>query len=424
MKVRKTVLFKSAELWAEQADRNETHITVRGTGAGGELVQSRTRYVRSEGGNTTGNVVRITWNHLNSDTASEISPQLLNGFNIYVSGDEMGSVPSYYVTTPLQRTFHSAKFELDAVRSWLGEGYSFIMESLKWSECDYDLIMDKELRVDEYCTLAANQTISFSSLDYASSDKNVDNNDFKLEGGLFYPEISDLEDVHLSGVRCSWLEDGSGLIDTCEKTYLFYEIAHSKEAREHVPIVLEETTGMHPTVNIDLSASTAHEPKCKYYAFINLPVEIFVDKFQQPPTLLFGEDDLEQPSYKLDTWGSEVVYTLVPGKVNTIKLHSRYVSPEKGGGQNTVFIYPYVFEACDTDSINVSANPFYSKNLGFEVYFTPDTKFNHLNNTKIPVSIPRANTESFSLIQYTTVICLIGSILYLFLVLFKKPYHN
>ncbi|AGO10782.1 AaceriAFR733Wp [[Ashbya] aceris (nom. inval.)] len=401
--VRQTVLFESEAAWRAGAEQNATAITVHARG--GEVVQTR-RTMDGPGGPR----VRVTWS--GGRTVSEVSPQLAAGLSVYVEGG--AGVSRDFVQARGQAVYHSAQLELDAVRAWWPRELALQPEGLRWAECAYDIELGRRVRVDEYCALRAGESVALTAAGGAAGEA-------KVETGVFYPEISDGADVSLSGFRCTWLRDGSGRTDACQKTLLMYKPAHVETREPAVGIDLVQPAGLHPAIDVDLSGVSASGPTCAHYVFLQLPAQLFVDKFQQPPDLLFGEDDLELPEYKVQAWGSEVVYALEPGRVNRVQLHSRYARPGLGRGYEVVPVWPYVFEACDTGSVEVSANPFYSKGLGFEAYFTPDTVFNHRNSTRLSITIPRGNSRDFASIQYVTVLSILLSVFYITYCLFRRP---
>nr|Q751U2.3 RecName: Full=Protein PBN1 [Eremothecium gossypii ATCC 10895] len=401
--VRQTVLFESEEAWRAGAEQNATAITVHARG--GEVVQTRRTWAAAGGPR-----VRVTWS--GGRTVSEVSPQLAAGLSVYVEGG--AHVSRDFVQARGQAVFHSAQLELDAVRAWWPRELAVQPEALRWAECAYDIELGRQVRVDEYCALRAGETVALTAAAGGTDEA-------KVETGVFYPEISDGADVSLSGFRCTWLRDGSGRTDTCQKTLLMYKPAHVHMPEPAVGIELVQPVTLHPVIEVDLSSVSASGPACAHHVFLQLPAQLFVDKFQQPPELLFGEDDLELPEYKVEAWGSEVIYALEPGRVNRVQLHSRYARPGPGRRYEVVPLRPYVFEACDTGSADIAENPFYSKGMGFEAYFTADTVFKHRNSTRLNIPVPRGNSNDFPSIQYVTVLSILFSVLYISYCLFRRP---
>ncbi|AMD19480.1 HCL671Cp [Eremothecium sinecaudum] len=412
LRYRHTVLFETADQWRTKADHNETHVTVSGTEDGSITVQRRVIYPVKE---EVKDEVRVTWNSGRVASDGKIVPQLLDGLNVYRRKHDGEGLPDGYIDSVVQIGLHRGSFDLEAVKGALGAWPEFDAETLKWDQCSYDINVNGTLRVDEYCVPGIEDTLVFGA---SKPDLGSGTSEKKLELGLFYVESSDEDSVHLSGVRCKWLNDGSDHLDKCHKTYLLYTPQHTIRGDADAPIYLEKPVGMHPTIHANMSSVRLSRSDCRLYAFMNIPVELFVDKFQQPPTLLFGEHDLELPEYKLESWGSEVLYELNPGQDNEIKLHSRYIKPDNGGRYRDISFRPFIFEACPSE-YTVSENPFFQRGLGYESYFTPDTKFRHINNTDLHLTIPRADIGDYGTVQWTTIMCVLLSCAYLLISIFR-----
>lgn len=460
---RLTVLYGSSNELQTNVSQNDTCLTFKG----GEnvVVQDRVRLLFDNDVGDRGhcNSTRITWlsplsvdrfdndSNNNNTKGNVLQPVLSPGFNIYTrdqtvidflqskySDDKDGSDINRFgppVETPKYTVFHLGESPGDGISLRelvpsleLGEDYDldFHWKSDDGDDVQYNIeITDDQVQIDRYRRLSNDETLTiFKELDVS-----------KLEVGAFFLDMQDEDDINLSGFRCLWRESDTE-IDKCIKTSLFYKPAFvnwNKEYTTIVPITLETPIGMHPKVQVDLRNVTTPllPPKlnpeddnrqCDFYLFAQLPLEIFVDKFQSHPVFVFGEHDLELPEYKLrdKSWGSEVLYTLQPGQLNEITLHSRYLAPaykpELPYGITNFF--PQVFMACDSDTDSVVRNPFYSKSLGFESFFTDNTVFYPLNVTRLEVSIPRAEADSYRVVQLSTLFVVVFSLVYLLLKLF------
>lgn len=395
-KERLSVIFFESDSLARNLEHNETHVTVKG---GRQLVQNRFSKPLSATGELES--IRITWKHIDGVDTNVIKPQMLDGLNIYTNGESH----EFAITTPKYHYAHSNSLDFQLIKSFT---HLDLQEfNFDWKERDYDILIGDYLRIDEYYTLDEGMEQSFGK------DSQLD----KMEAGFFFVESQSGLDTTLNGIRCMWNNDSS--IETCQKTLLFYQRAHLTDNAQ-IAVDLIDPVGLHPTINIDLT-SMSPARGCEYYAYMTLPLDIFVDKYQSSPIFVFGERDLELPEFKLknSAWGSEALFQLKGGKQNEIKLHSRYVEPiEKGGYKNSNFD-TLIFLACDSGNENVNENPFYSKGLGYESYFTQDTVFHHLNATKINFRIPTANANDYFLIQHTTIACIFFSVLYLLAKTFK-----
>jgi hypothetical protein len=104
-----------------------------------------------------------------------------------------------------------------------------------------------------------------------------------------------------------------------------------------------------------------------------LPKDVFVDKYQlaqlaqfgsggiNSVTGVWGETDLEDPTYKANGWGSIVLIELPDHQVDLtleLPLHLRYLEPLEGGGKRHVDILPpEIFWACENTVEGVTLAP-------------------------------------------------------------------
>ncbi|CAI4037544.1 hypothetical protein SMKI_03G0170 [Saccharomyces mikatae IFO 1815] len=395
---RVTVLYNAPEDIGSHMSQNDTHLTVKG-GVGVVLQQ---RWLLEGTRSIDKSFKRITWRPRKDLTRdlSVIENELSTGFSVYSNSTE---VPEKFISNPVYHSFHSEKFDIE---QHLPPELNL---DLVWNPEDftYDITVEpSQIQIVEYRPLKQGEKFTIGKVD-----------DEKLEMGVFFVDYSDENDVDIGGVRCNWrMEDGE--LEKCQKTSLLYKQGHIayNHSTATTPLYLKQPIGLHPTVVIDLT-DYEERPQCMYLMHLQLPLELFVDKFQSSPLLIFGEDDLELPEYSLrdNAWGSESIFELKAGTVNEVTLHSRYIEPSgKEGDEFKVAFDPEVILACDTGDDRVSRNPFYKKGLGYESLFTDDTSFRHLNTTTLLVPIPRPNTNDYSKVKNATLLCLLISIIYIF----------
>ena len=431
MEERVTLLFRSAGSLAECVKQGERTL---------ELAACREDYIvqnRSveavDGANKTGGV-RITWRGRSEDL-SVVGPPLNEGANLYVSpefaetlGKELASrFPR--VDTPKYSLYHneaSGEDILGAVFEQLGICQN---RSFDWENKQYDIVLEKgALRIDEYTVVHPDDAVPApieASISY--------NGSHNFEVGMFYIDLVQDENVNLSGLRCIWDDDNKD-IERCIKTSLLYRsaFAPSRLRPRDLTIDLETPIGLHPKVLIDLSNATeiTSDKQCSYYMFSQLPAQLFVDKFQSDPIFVFGEHNLESPDYRLsnETWGSETLFELTPGEVNEITLHSRYVAPGDTAGYSNISFTPQVFMACDTGMSDIIENPFFTKGLGLEAFFTDDTAFYPLKRETLVAPIPFPSLSTYSYIEALTLLSLVTATFYLLYKLFgsvtPKPHAD
>ncbi|SCU95009.1 LAMI_0F00562g1_1 [Lachancea mirantina] len=404
MRQRISVVSKNHDVLSEDLDIQDNSVVMRGNG---QFIQRRWTIERNVTLPTSSlEATRITWKRAKNCQQNILEPTLINGLNVYVGNRTESNGPML----PNFKLVHADEFDEDMIYDKLPE-VATILQKFDEGLADLDIQVEgATIKVDEYFQVETDSLVKVK----------IDEHLSKLEAGFFSVESEDNTEVTLNGVRCMWLENGT--IDKCQQTMLFYQQAHIRRPIDsRTPLTLRQPVGLHPNVAIDLREHD-NKTQCEFFSYITLPRELFVDKYQSSPVFLHGSQDLELPEYKLpaDVWGSETMFRLQPGIENEIKLHSRYVRPVDGVAVNTASFDLLVFKACDSGSSSVRENPFYSKGLGFEAYFTEDTVFTHLNTTKIEVSIPAGNMNDYHFFQLTTVLCVVVSLVYLFAKFFKN----
>lgn len=395
---RVTVLYNAPEDIGNHINQNDTHLTVRG--GAGVVLQQRWLLERTESMDES--FTRITWRpraDLTRDL-SVIENELSAGFSVYSNSSK---VPERFISNPVYNSFHSEKFDIEQHLP------PEVDLNLPWNSEDftYDITVEpSQIQIVEYRLLKQGEEFTIGKV-----------KDEKLEVGIFFVDASDESDVDIGGIRCNWRMD-DGKLERCQKTSLLYKQGHIayNHSQTTTSVYLNQPVGLHPKIMIDLTGFE-ERPQCMYLMHLQLPLELFVDKFQSSPLLLFGEEDLELPEYSLrdKAWGSESIFELKAGTMNEVTLHSRYIEPSNGEGDRfEVAFDPEVILACDTGDNKVSRNPFYKKGLGYESLFTDDTTFRHLNSTTLLVPIPRPDTNDYSKIKNGTLLCLLISIIYIF----------
>lgn len=421
MKRRVTLLFNSVDQFADHWNHNGTHLVVDAVETGSFVVQNRYQWdnllhmplqeneltSKTDHGNFT---VRVTWN----PSGSILNQTILDswkqfGFNFYTDNltiDRVNGLP--LINSNKYRFLHLNEFAEqqtidDFIKLPLGA-----KTMLKWDleRCSYDILATaNSLKIDESCQVNTMHNFTITQI-----------MDEVLEVGLFYVDSIDMQDINLSGLRCKWSENEK-IWETCLKTSLFYKSGVNWTYNSQAAVEFVKPTGLHPKISINLSSEKINNnANCDYYLHALLPPELFVDKFQQSSIFAFGEHDLELPEYKLTkkSWGSEALFLLHPGEIDDVVLHSRYIEPLfESSNYNTKFVTT-VFKGCDGNPLTIERNPFYTKSLGLESFFTDDTKFYILSQNELNVTIPRPGIKYFDIVQQISGIIIALGILYLF----------
>lgn len=348
--------------------------------------------------------IHISWKRNAEADITPIKSYIPYGFNIFTNSS--GSIAKF-IDTPVGKVYYSDTFEDNALSKWFPP--EFVDQLLRYSEDnDLDITVTRgRVEVNRYYELTDDNLFPLNGTESV-----------KTEAGIFQVDTEDDTDTSLSGLRCTW-HTGSGAINKCQRTLFFYnQIYADKSSLSEVSLTLSEPVNLHPVVQIDLTSKRPIH-NCEYYAYFNLPKYFFIDQFQSIPTLLFGEHDLELPEYKLSGFGSISLFTLQPGSINEVTLHSRYIKPTNDGSAFFEAAFtPQVFYACDTSIELTKRSPFYTGKIGYEHFFTDNTKFYYLNSTKMTINLPKLDSSDNLCIQLFTLGLVLFSVLYLIRKLF------
>lgn len=251
----------------------------------------------------------------------------------------------------------------------------------------------------------------------------------KKEIGLFMADgISTPDDIVLSGIRVV-------LDDDKEPENVFKTMFHVKPRHRYLKDVVAssevEKNGLHPIISTSMSPEISlplddDVEDCKFYYYISLDKSLIFDRYQSTPinasvAAAYGNFDLELPEYKVDQWGSEVLfeYEQLPSEKIDFTLHSRYQTPDNKTVSTIVKNpLPQLFLGCNVKEANLLAtSPFDSKlDIGgtYESLFTGDSVFYHLEHdaaSKVELEIPHGTGDAEQIISLTAIGIAIGVLL-------------
>jgi hypothetical protein len=193
--------------------------------------------------------------------------------------------------------------------------------------------------------------------------------DTRIEVGIFKEEGGeDKDEYSLGGVRAIL-----GHSKDFEPTLFTFPHRHHILRSHGLQTSLSPAYGSHPVLETILPLSALQPPvndtlnhdTCNLHALYTLSKDVFVDKYQLAQLVQFksggiqnarvwGETDLEAPSYETPGWGSIMLVDAPrPDPKDTemtikLPLHLRYLKPIDGGGKVHVDILPpEVFWACE-----------------------------------------------------------------------------
>lgn len=205
---------------------------------------------------------------------------------------------------------------------------------------------------------------------------------------------------------------------------------------------------------------------CELFAYYRLPNSLFVDrnefidKRDVQLVGVWGETDLEIPSYSTNKWGSDSLFRISPNLTANscndefcfdIKFHSRYQSVDANNYYNFSIDKPEIFWACEISESKMSLaledsqmsklesedllkvftenilfkNPLDIKNpFNMEGLFTNNTLFYHFDavnctDNQDNLSIPIGNLNDYQKISLSLPLIVFFSIFYIFFTIFK-----
>jgi hypothetical protein len=204
-------------------------------------------------------------------------------------------------------------------------------------------------------------------LDIPPSDQNT-----RIEVGIFEEGSGeDKDEMALTGIRAILGED-----QDFQPTLFTFPHRHHILSSTGLESILDPSFGSHPVLKTRLPKSGLQPPindtvdheTCTLHALYTLSKNVFVDQYQLSQLAQFkaggienvrgiwGETDLENPSYTTKGWGSIVLVDIPKLEDNervkemTVELpmHLRYLEPKEGGGKRSIEILPpEVFWACE-----------------------------------------------------------------------------
>lgn len=372
--------------------------------------------------------------------------------------------PESFIMTPTSLKFADHSVGQDAIHSMVQEMLPVaVRDNWQSVQIDYDPEDSSNLVIEVYWD-------KYISSDTFSFDKSI-----RTEIGVFSldEKLTTIDNIGLNGVRFILNEKG---IDT-KKTAFQFSPRHRLIPDVTFSTTVSEPVGLHPNLKLEIHNSTLIEPPlklesesesinseiCQLYSVMNIPKDFFIDRYQVKDEKfeehglkmigLFGDSNLELPSYKMPNWGTETLLQLDITKsvIFDLPLHSRYEMPSNEASFNTSLPNPTMFWACDLQvpisiltelgktgdlSRNIylsqiaelestlqvlSKSPFQHKFLDYESYFDDNTVFYHLESiSQGPlIAIPVAPVESAESVEFYTLSLVFSSFIFLLYKLFR-----
>lgn len=188
----------------------------------------------------------------------------------------------------------------------------------------------------------------------------------RVEVGIFEEGSGKDKDEHaLNGVRAVIGQD-----EDFEPVDFTFPHRHHIQRSHPLITSLDPPYGSHPKMQTSMPLTALRPPvndtldhdSCILHALYTLSKDVFVDKYQlaqlsqfqsgglKDVKALYGETDLEDPSYMIKGWGSIVLVEIAEEESELtfeLPLHLRYLQPQNGGGyQHLELLPPEIFWAC------------------------------------------------------------------------------
>ena len=191
----------------------------------------------------------------------------------------------------------------------------------------------------------------------------------RIEVGIFREgEGEDKDEYAIGGVHVILGED-----QDFRPTMFTFPHRHHIASSSPVVSKLSPSYGSHPNIRTILSRSALVPPindtldyeTCTLHGLYTLSKEAFVDKYQLAQLAQFqsggisnlrgvwGETDLESPSYKTEGWGSVVLIDIAIPELSEdlaleLPVHLRYLEPiDRGGYTLVTLLSPQIFWTCE-----------------------------------------------------------------------------
>lgn len=259
------------------------------------------------------------------------------------------------------------------------------------------------------------------------------------EIGIFYPDekLTNLDNISLSGVR---IKSHQGRFESPKKTE-FQIIPQNRFLPLSASMEIVKPAGLHPVLKVmtscvvesplKMTENGTEKDLCKLYYMTKIPRDFFIDRYQfesQRAALmqLFGETNLELPTYKIDQWGSLSLFQINATNMTDfeIPLHLRYPQPGESGYVNVNLPTGELFWSCDIgekDADVMRRNPFNGISPEIKSVLGDAKAFYHFRNsqTHVELCVPRAVSDDSEWMNWTVVAILATSVWYLMVKLLK-----
>ncbi|WBW75086.1 pig-X, glycosylphosphatidylinositol-mannosyltransferase I complex subunit [Schizosaccharomyces osmophilus] len=199
---------------------------------------------------------------------------------------------------------------------------------------------------------------------------------------------------------------------------------------------LEQPIGLHPKLQVNLKNLKPPNKQCTLRGVLYLPSTLFVDQYELSSMAemragnldqilrIFGETDLEAPTYTLPGTGSILWFQVFLNGTTRhnhdlrleLPLHTRYQLPTKGAVYaNTSFYSPSFYWDCSSRKIPIEEESL--SNLLFNRFVSP---LKSLGPPSLVITIPTANVEHEQMVRWITNTVILGMFFYIVQFLLRK----
>lgn len=253
------------------------------------------------------------------------------------------------------------------------------------------------------------------------------------EVGIFFVDekLTNIDNISLSGVR---IKSHQGIFDSPKKTE-FQIIPQNRFLPLSATTEIVQPAGMHPVLRVKTSSvvnsplktieSGMEKDLCKLYYMSSIPKDFFIDRYQfqsQRAAILhlYGETNLELPTYKIDQWGSFSIFQINATNMTDfeIPLHLRYPKPGESEYANIILPAGELFWSCEIsekDAEVMHKNPFNSISPSIKSVLGHSNALYHFQTSQrfLELAVPRAVSGNSEWMNWTVVALLATSFWYL-----------
>ncbi|EPY51172.1 pig-X [Schizosaccharomyces cryophilus OY26] len=278
---------------------------------------------------------------------------------------------------------------------------------------------------------------AFKSIPFVKNDSLIENQEEKWmyfkEEKIRYYELTEAIDESSDYANINT----SGFWDEKTKFWKVKDISiQNKDQKNVYAAELVQPTGLHPKLQVNLKNLKPPSKHCSLRGILHLPSTLFFDQYELSSMAemnagnldhiirIYGETDLEAPTYTLAGTGSVLWFQVFLNETNThnhalrleLPLHTRYQLPAEGSVYvDTSFYSPSFYWDCSRNREPIKEE--YISNLLLNSFVHPLTL---IGPSTLNIMIPTANIEHEHSVRWITNTVILGMFFYITIFLIRK----